>query len=494
MWECELRAQIKSNEEISSLKNHPIMKNLPLVPRDAFYGGRTGNTKMYYKAKAEEKIKYTDVCSLYPWVCKYGKFPVGYPVLYVGDTECRYLDLNKTNGIIKCTVLPPQRLYHPILPAKQNKKLMFSLCWACSNELNQVECQHTPEERSITGTWVMDEVLKALEKGYELVQIQEIWSYKIEQYDSKSKTGGLFTEMMDKFIKMKQEASGFPSDCNTENEREQYVEEFLRQEHVQLEYKNINKNAGLRSLAKLMLNSFWGKFGQRENQCKTSILHEPSEVFEFFTRSSIKINDLKHISEKAVVISWEQKEETANPLSTVNVAIAAYTTAQARLKLYEYLDILGEKVLYYDTDSVIYVSREGEIEPTTGNCIGDMTDELEEYGVGSYITEFASGGPKNYAFNIWSTKTNSLVSVCKVKGIRLNYNASRIINMETMTKMILNDDDKSINVVSDNIRRTADHDVITKTETKKYTLRSEKRKMLSNFDSVPYGFKNIKKE
>ena len=41
----------------------------------------------------------------------------------------------------------------------------------------------------------------------------------------------------------------------------------------------------------------------------------------------------------------------------------------------------------------------GDWSPTIGNFLGDMTDELEKpYGAGSYITEFVSGGPKNYAY------------------------------------------------------------------------------------------------
>ena len=35
-----------------------------------------------------------------------------------------------------------------------------------------------------------------------------------------------------------------------------------------------------------------------------------------------------------------------------NVFIAAFTTSLAHLKLYEALDFLGDRVLYYNTDSV----------------------------------------------------------------------------------------------------------------------------------------------
>lgn len=36
-----------------------------------------------------------------------------------------------------------------------------------------------------------------------------------------------------------------------------------------------------------------------------------------------------------------------------------FTTSQASLKLYEHLDVLGEQVCYYDTDSVKYLNKGG---------------------------------------------------------------------------------------------------------------------------------------
>lgn len=47
------------------------------------------------------------------------------------------------------------------------------------------------------------------------------------------------------------------------------------------------------------------------------------------------------------------KEEYERSFKT-NVFIAAFTTSHARLKLYDAMDALKERVLYYDTESVIY--------------------------------------------------------------------------------------------------------------------------------------------
>ena len=66
------------------------------------------------------------------------------------------------------------------------------------------------------------------------------------------------------------------------------------------------------------------------------------------------------------------------------------------MHLYAFLDKLGERAIYSDTDSVIFVQKTDEpplIE--CGDALGDMTSELK---ANEYISEFVSGGPKNYAY------------------------------------------------------------------------------------------------
>ncbi|CAC5391371.1 unnamed protein product [Mytilus coruscus] len=60
------------------------------------------------------------------------------------------------------------------------------------------------------------------------------------------------------------------------------------------------------------------------------------------------------LDENIVLTEYKEKEEYSKPNPSVNVYIALFTTAHARLKLYELLDILQESFLYMDTDSCIY--------------------------------------------------------------------------------------------------------------------------------------------
>jgi hypothetical protein len=69
------------------------------------YGRRNESTRLHYKIQEGDKIQYCDVMSLYPYNCKYFKFPLGYPVINVGDT-CQVIEGMLKVGLIKCKILP----------------------------------------------------------------------------------------------------------------------------------------------------------------------------------------------------------------------------------------------------------------------------------------------------------------------------------------------------------------------------------------------------
>jgi len=92
-------------------------------------------------------------------------------------------------------------------------QLLFPLCRTCSKELNQTtDCTHNDEERAWIGTYVTEEVKVALEMGYKIVDVYEIWHYPTTSlYVDKDPKTGLFTEYVNTFLKLKQQASSWPS-------------------------------------------------------------------------------------------------------------------------------------------------------------------------------------------------------------------------------------------------------------------------------------------
>jgi phosphopantothenoylcysteine synthetase/decarboxylase len=69
-------------------------------------------------------------------------------------------------------------------------------------------CTHNDEERALLGTWTTDEVFKALEKEYFIMEIYEVWHYK-------EKSANLFKDYVKDFIKIKSETSHCKNDFKT---------------------------------------------------------------------------------------------------------------------------------------------------------------------------------------------------------------------------------------------------------------------------------------
>ncbi len=128
--------------------------------------------------------------------------------------------------MIQCKVLPPRKLRFPILPTRIGNKLLFVLCNKCGISKGN-SCNHTENERILNGTWVTEEVKLALKHGYKITKIYSIWHWdKIEQYNEETKSGGLFTEYVNTFLKIKQENSGHPSWCQSESDKINYIQDY----------------------------------------------------------------------------------------------------------------------------------------------------------------------------------------------------------------------------------------------------------------------------
>lgn len=482
IWECDFKQQLE-NDQAMKIYVDALEIVSPLEPREAFYGGRTEGFKLYEESSDSSTIHYYDVTSLYPWVNKTGKIPMGHPDIITDN----FKDVHQYEGLIKCKILPPRGLYTPVLPVKCNGKLLFSLCRTCSENYQQKSCQHTTQEREFIGTWVTDEVKMAISQGYTIQNMYEVWHFnEISQYDPATKTGGMFTEYVNTFLKVKQESSGWPNWCTTEAAKQRYIQDYYKTEGIMMEYSNIMENPGLRSLAKLMLNSFWGKFGQRTNLTQTTYVTEPDEYFDMMTSDQQDIKNVRFVSNEAVQIDWAYHDDFIQASSRTNVVIAAYTTAQARLKLYSCLQPLGDRVLYCDTDSVVFTAFPGQWQPPLGDFLGDLTDEAPD----NKITQFVTGGPKNYAYNLLKPNKKGQTSICKVRGITLNFKNTLDINFDTLHSMVTSKGkSKLVKVIDEHkiARNPETCNIITKTETKDYKIVFNKRVITSNFNTLPYG-------
>ena len=236
-----------------------------------------------------------------------------------------------------------------------------------------------------------------------------------------------------------------------------------------------------------MLNSFWGKFGERINKPTTVTVQNPAHLFSLISDAALDISTLRLCTDDILEAVYTSVQDNAVKGTKTNIFVAAFTTCHARLKLYESLDTLQQQVLYFDTDSVVYKWSPGQPSIPKGDFLGDMTDELD----GDVITEFVSGGAKNYGYQTRGGKV-----VCKVRGFTLNVRGSAILNFHTMKNNILSELDspqdsrRNLNIVTPHhFKRDLEQKQIPVVpRVKQYGLVFDKRVIhVATKSSYPYG-------
>jgi hypothetical protein len=117
--------------------------------------------------------------------------------------------------------------------------------------------------------------------------------------------------------------------------------------------------------------------------------------------------------------------------------------------------------------------------------LGDLTDELEVFGSGSYIQEFVSGSTKNYIFSVFSPSTGKRTTRCKVEGTTLNYDNSRVVHFTSLRNMIL-EDNRPLHVHNPRkMKRKHGGVVVSEPEKKEYKDIFKKRRLMDDFSSFP---------
>ena len=180
-------------------------------------------------------------------------------------------------------------------------------------------------------------------------------------------------------------------------------------------------------MAKLMLNSFWEKLGENEHRTQTISIQDEDVWQKIVQDETVMVKDVRIFNEDVMEVSVLKHEDACDSGGKINICIACFTTSLARLKLYAELEKLAEQVLYYDTDSVIYSYKEGDLKIPTGVFLGQMTDELD----GDAITLFGSAGPKSYCH-----KTKGGKYERKNKGTKSSYETNQVLNCNSMMQHI----------------------------------------------------------
>ena len=126
---------------------------------------------------------------------------------------------------------------------------------------------------------------------------------------------------------------------------------------------------------KLALNSFYGKFGQRTTMKKTKFVTDIKTLYNIFTNPSKVISDFHILNDDIIELEYKIAEDF-EPLSiNTNMTIAAVCISSARLMLWSVMNRLGSRVLYHDTDSIIFsIKNSDDYVLSLGEYLGELTN------------------------------------------------------------------------------------------------------------------------
>ena len=262
--------------------------------RQSYTGGAVD---MYIpQNKQGTKIYCYDVNSLYPYVMKEFDMPVGKPIYFQGDIR-----VNDPNafGFFYCEIIAPDNIKHPIIQT-------------------HVKINNMTRTMAPTGTWkdmIFSEELYNAEKfGY---KFNVLWGYTFER----------------------------------KNIFKDYVESLYA---LRVIYP---KSDPLNYIAKILLNSLYGRFGMDDNFSEINIIHK-DYLTDFENKFFDDICDRVELGDHFLIKSSSNNinEENENSTHNINVGVASAITAYARIHMSQFKNNPLINLYYTDTDS-IYVDK-----------------------------------------------------------------------------------------------------------------------------------------
>ena len=129
-------------------------------------------------------------------------------------------------------------------------------------------------------------------------------------------------------MKLKAEASGYPSWDRSPSHENRYIAEFKQKEGIILNKDSIHYNASKRGLAELCLKSMWGKLAENPMRTQTLLISDPKDLYRFLATPGIEVAKLLFAGDSECWLSWRHSDETHAPmLRHTNDVLASYVTA-----------------------------------------------------------------------------------------------------------------------------------------------------------------------
>lgn len=340
--------------------------------------GYTGGSVDVIIPKGEDVYRY-DVSSLYPYVMKHFKMPVGEVRYFEGDPRH---NTDKPFGVFEVEVEAPDHLKVPIL----QKRFKVNSTISTLSPLGKWK-----------GTYFSEEIYNAEKYGYKFKIIK---GYLFE-------SAVIFSEYVDDLYALKQKA---------------------------------DKNSPDYVISKLLLNSLYGRFGMSD-EFEQHIILPADEALSYEISDDFTINEITKLEGGKVWLSYHVNKDSVDKNSVnsrkvnISVPIALAITAYGRIFMTQFKNDDELKLYYTDTDS-IDVNRELDPKFIT-NTLGGLVLEYK-FKDCVYLAPKVYAGITYPNIGVkGKSKENTIIKVKGYKNIdTIEYEEiKKLLNFETLKLM-----------------------------------------------------------
>ncbi|KAL3109182.1 hypothetical protein niasHT_013962 [Heterodera trifolii] len=459
IWGCQWKERLRRDHELKQ-RYEAVFTPCPLDPRnDALRGGARSPSSFHHVCADDEEVLCIDIVSLYPYVM-------------CSSIHRRHLfrgHVRKTTPFgASCSFgfwRHGTSVCHFSATAPKTSASHFHCVAYVLTVRQQRPCRHDDDKRSWVCAYTHVELNKALQLGYVVTDLFE--------------------------------ASGWPEGCETEEQRQAFVAEFLRNGR----HSSGPDEGGLQP---------GGKLAQRVGHTEIQYTRTPAEFHKLLDDPTYDKLDFVHVSDHMDRVVVRKRPEFAKAPLTNCLPVAIFVTSYARLHLYGYMEqvlaLNNAELLYCDTDSIYYVNKIGAPCVPEGEALGQMKREH----VDRRIVEFVAGGPKNYGIRHTARDGTDERANLKIRSFRLSYATQQLINFDAMKELTLstynidgpiddvidNDDlfvygggaHRAIRVSFPQIDRNVQADLFTREAHKDYRPFYAKGRVRPGMQTRPFGY------
>jgi hypothetical protein len=331
-------------------------------------------------------LYYYDVNSLYPYIMSQFELPCGKIVYFEGNIYNPDLVINNiipqgVLGFYYCKVKAPLSLLHPIIQLRVDHSTIAPV--------GEFECMLYSVE-----------IENARKYGYEITVLR----------------GYYFTEKVCLF--------------------KDYIKQLYT---LRLEY---NKSHPMNLIAKLLMNSLYGRFGMDYSLEQTSIVNN-IEINDLLNNNNINrsfnknIIDIEPLGKNNFIVTQEcnninDKISSLNHHHNINVGVAAGVTALARVYMSKFKNNPLIKLFYTDTDSIFTDKSPEQMNTIFNDIIGNKLGQLKLECV---INRAVFLAPKAYCLELVNQE-----QIIKIKGLNSNViknlMGENVLTLDTFIKVL----------------------------------------------------------